>query len=30
MKQPLKKRKARPEFVDTGLYQASFRAWIES
>lgn len=29
-KQPNKKRKARPEFVDTGLYQASFRAWIES
>jgi hypothetical protein len=29
-KQPYKKRDARPEFVDTGLYQASFRAWIES
>lgn len=22
------KRAARPEFVDTGLYQASFRAWV--
>lgn len=29
-KKPLKKRDARSEFVDTGLYQASFRAWIES
>jgi hypothetical protein len=29
-KQPSKARNARPEFVDTGLYQASFRAWIES
>lgn len=28
--QPYKKRNARPEFVDTGLYQASFRAWLES
>ena len=24
-----KKNKARPEFVDTGLYQQSFRAWFE-
>lgn len=24
------KNKARPEFVDTGLYQASFRAWLDS
>ncbi|SDH09483.1 hypothetical protein SAMN05216466_10779 [Paraburkholderia phenazinium] len=28
-KQPLKKRPARAEFVDTGLYAASFRAWTE-
>ncbi len=25
-----KKRGARPAFIDTGLYSASFRAWIES
>ena len=24
-----KKNKARPEFIDTGLYQQSFRAWVE-
>lgn len=24
-----KRNKARPAFIDTGLYQASFRAWIE-
>ncbi|MHB1310543.1 MAG: hypothetical protein ACYC3L_00905 [Gemmatimonadaceae bacterium] len=24
------KNKERPAFIDTGLYQASFRAWIES
>lgn len=24
-----KKNKARPAFIDTGLYQASFRAWVE-
>ena len=24
-----KKNKSRPVFIDTGLYQASFRAWIE-
>lgn len=29
-KQPYSsKNKARPAFIDTGLYQASFRAWIE-
>jgi hypothetical protein len=28
-KQPYQKRKARAEVSDTGLYQASFRAWIE-
>lgn len=26
----VKANKARPSFIDTGLYQASFRAWIES
>lgn len=30
MKHPYAKaNKARPAFIDTGLYQASFRAWIE-
>lgn len=29
-KQPYAKRGARAEFFDTGLYSASFRAWIES
>lgn len=24
-----KKNKARPAFIDTGLYQASFRAWVD-
>lgn len=24
-----KKNKARPAFIDTGLYQASFRTWVE-
>lgn len=28
-KQPYKKRNPRPSFIDTGLYQASFKAWIE-
>jgi hypothetical protein len=29
-KQPDKKRTARAAFVDTGLYQASFRAWLSN
>jgi hypothetical protein len=29
-KQPNKKRPARAEFFDTGLYSASFRAWTQS
>ncbi|HEX7911786.1 MAG TPA: hypothetical protein VF534_27345 [Paraburkholderia sp.] len=29
-KQPNKKRSARSAFVDTGLYQASFRAWLSN
>ena len=28
-KNPYKKRPARPSFIDTGLYQTSFRAWVE-
>lgn len=28
-KQPYKKRAPRPSFIDTGLYQASFKAWLE-
>lgn len=26
---PYAKRKARPSFIDSGLYQASFKAWID-
>lgn len=29
-KHPYAKRKQRTAFVDTGLYQASFRAWLET
>jgi hypothetical protein len=29
-KQPNKKRQARSEFMDTGLYSASFRAWLSN
>ena len=28
-KQPYKKRKSRPSFVDTGLYQAAMKVWTE-
>jgi hypothetical protein len=28
-KHPYKKRPPRPSFVDTGLYSASFRAWVD-
>ena len=29
LKHPYRKRAARPSFVDTGLYQSSFKAWID-
>lgn len=29
MKHPYARRAARPSFVDTGLYQSSFRAWMD-
>jgi hypothetical protein len=29
MKHPYAKRRERPSFIDTGLYQASFKSWIE-
>jgi len=29
LKHPYRKRAARPSFIDTGLYQASFKAWID-
>ena len=28
-KHPYAKRAPRPSFIDTGLYEASFRAWVE-
>lgn len=28
-KQPHKKREPRPSFIDSGLYQSSFRAWVD-
>ena len=30
MKRPYARRAARPSFIDTGLYQASFKAWVET
>jgi hypothetical protein len=29
LKHPYQKRAARPSFIDTGLYQSSFKAWID-
>ena len=29
MKDPFAKRAERPSFIDTGLYQSSFRAWVD-
>lgn len=29
LKHPYKKRAARPSFIDTGLYESSFKAWID-
>ena len=28
-KRPYQRRAARPSFIDTGLYQASFKAWVD-
>ena len=29
LKRPYKKRAARPSFIDRGLYQSSFKSWVE-